>query len=159
MPLRANFFYHLQNERSIYERRKTMIEIAQRTLGASTVVVPALGVGVMSWGENLLGYGKSHSREDITQAYRACLDAGLIFFDTAEGYGRGESERLLGECRRLDGRPILVASKFGPLPGRSSASDLRKALDGGWDGWGGMISNFIQFPCRPPPPRRSEVRT
>src|SRR5258707_12321875 len=105
MPLRANFFYHLQNERSIYERRKTMIEIAQRTLGASTVVGPALGVGVMSWGENLLGYGKSHSLEDITQAYRACPDAGLLFFETAERDGAGESQLLVGESRALACRP------------------------------------------------------
>ncbi len=134
-----------------------MLEIDQRTLGASTVVVPALGVGVMSWGENLLGYGKSHSREDITQAYRACLDAGLIFFDTAEGYGRGESERLLGECRRLDGRPILIASKFGPLPGRTSASDLRKALDGSLRRLGVEYLDLYQIHMPPPARKLNEL--
>ena len=106
-----------------------MIKTDQRKLGASELIVPALGVGIMSWGEAIQGYGQSHSQEDITQAYRTCLDAGLNFFDTAEMYGRGESERLLGECRRKDGRPIIIASKLAPLPTRSSARDLLKALD------------------------------
>ncbi len=112
-----------------------MNEIEQRQLGASGLVVPALGVGTMSWGENLMGYGRSYSRDDITQAYRACLDAGLNFFDTAEMYGRGESERILGECRRQDGRPIIIASKFAPaslmapIPARWPARALLNDLD------------------------------
>ncbi|HVU69397.1 MAG TPA: aldo/keto reductase [Ktedonobacteraceae bacterium] len=102
----------------------------QRPIGSSKLVVPALGVGLISWGERLQGYGKTHTFEDLLPTYRACLDAGLTFFDTAEFYGRGESERLLGECRKADGRPVQIASKFAPLPGRRSAADLRKALDG-----------------------------
>ena len=129
-----------------------MIELDQRKLGASELVVPALGVGVMSWGESIQGYGKTHSREDITQAYRACLDAGLTFFDTAEMYGRGESERILGECRRFDGRPVLIASKFAPLPGRNSASDLRKALDGSLRRLG--IERIDLYQIHMPPPVR-----
>jgi aryl-alcohol dehydrogenase-like predicted oxidoreductase len=57
------------------------------------------------------------------------LDAGLNFFDTAEMYGNGESERILGECRVKDGRPIIIASKFAPLPTRLSAHTLLTALD------------------------------
>jgi hypothetical protein len=53
-----------------------------------------------------MDYGKSYTKEGILQAFRTCLDTGLTFFDTAPGYGRGESERLLGECRREDGRSI-----------------------------------------------------
>jgi aryl-alcohol dehydrogenase-like predicted oxidoreductase len=112
-----------------------MLKTDQRQLGASGLVVPALGVGVMSWGERIIGYGKTHTREDVFQAYRACLDAGLNFFDTAEGYGRGESERLLGECRRKDGRPILITTKFAPAsifaptPARQSPRALLQALD------------------------------
>ncbi len=79
------------------EQGEDMIHIEQRTLGASELVVPALGIGTMSWGERMMGYGKTHTRDDVTSAYRACLDAGLNFFDTAEGYGMGENERLLGE--------------------------------------------------------------
>lgn len=107
-----------------------MIQLDQRQLGKSGIVVPALGVGVWSWGDrSIWGYGISYTRADITQAYKACLDAGLNFFDTAEIYGGGESERILGECMREDGRSVIVASKFAPLPNRFSASKLLDALD------------------------------
>ncbi|GHO93675.1 hypothetical protein KSF_037230 [Reticulibacter mediterranei] len=112
-----------------------MIEVSQRKLGASELVVPALGIGVWSWGDKRFwDYGRTHTRDDIAQTYRTCLDAGLTFFDTAEMYGDGESERLLGECHREDGRPITIASKFAPplTPvslKRASARSLLKALD------------------------------
>ncbi len=107
-----------------------MIQTDQRQLGASPVTVPPLGVGVWSWGDtSFWNYGQSHTREDINQAYKACLDAGLNFFDTAEIYGRGESEHILGECARQDERFVLVASKFAPLPNRLSAKTLLDALD------------------------------
>lgn len=111
-----------------------MIQVDQRQLGASGIAVPPLGVGVWSWGDkNFWGYGKDYNREDITQAYKACLDAGLNFFDTAEMYGGGESERILGECLHEDGRPVIIASKFAPLPNRFSARSLLKALDASLD--------------------------
>ncbi|HEY6541715.1 MAG TPA: aldo/keto reductase [Ktedonobacteraceae bacterium] len=107
-----------------------MIQLDQRQLGKSGIVVPALGVGVWSWGDKgTWGYGTSYTRADVTQAYKACLDAGLNFFDTAEIYGWGESERILGECMREDSRPVIVASKFAPLPNRFSAKKLLDALD------------------------------
>ena len=107
----------------------------QRTLGASGLIVPALGIGTMSWGERLMGYGKTHTHQDVNEAYRACLDAGLTFFDTAEGYGFGENERLLGALHMQDGRPVIVATKyapfslFAPLPTRWSPRALLTSLD------------------------------
>jgi aryl-alcohol dehydrogenase-like predicted oxidoreductase len=107
-----------------------MLRLDQRQLGASGIVVPPMGVGVWSWGDRRFwGYGKDYTHDDIAQAYKACLDAGLNFFDTAEMYGSGESERILGKCVREDGRPVIIASKFAPLPNRLSARSLLKALD------------------------------
>jgi aryl-alcohol dehydrogenase-like predicted oxidoreductase len=107
-----------------------MIKVDQRHLGASGIAVSPLGVGVWSWGDKTFwGYGKDYTREDVSQAYKACQDAGLNFFDSAEMYGRGESERILGECIREDGRPVVIASKFAPMPNRFSARSLLKALD------------------------------
>src|SRR5260370_30922346 len=92
-----------------------MHTIEQRKLGKSGLAVPALGIGIWSWGETgWWNYGQSHTHDDVIQAYRTCLDAGFTFFDTAEVYGNGASERLLGECRGLDGRSITIASKFAP---------------------------------------------
>ena len=107
-----------------------MIQLDQRQLGASNIVVPSLGVGVWSWGDQgFWGYGQTHTRADITQAYKTCLDAGLNFFDTAEIYAGGTSERILGECIREDGRPVIIATKFAPLPTRLVADTLLRALD------------------------------
>ena len=107
-----------------------MILLDQRQLGASGIIVPSLGIGTWSWGDiRFWGYGQSYTRDDISQVYRLCLNNGLNFFDTAEIYGSGESERLLAECRRQDDRPVIVASKFAPLPPRFSAHTLLDALD------------------------------
>lgn len=107
-----------------------MIQVDQRALGASGLTVPAMGIGIWSWGDTRYWqYGKNYTREDVSCAYRACLDAGLNFFDTAELYGSGASERLLGECYREVGQPIIIASKFAPFPNRFSAHSLLQALD------------------------------
>ena len=102
----------------------------RRRLGASEIEVSALGVGVWSWGDKgLWGYGKAYTVQDIKEAYRASLDAGIDLFDTAEVYGGGRSERLLGRCIRWAGAPVVVASKFAPLPYRLSTKALLTALD------------------------------
>jgi aryl-alcohol dehydrogenase-like predicted oxidoreductase len=125
----------VSEDKKLFKKGCVMIKTDQRKLGASELVVPALGIGVWSWGDkSIWGYGQSYTRDDVTQAYRTCLDAGFNFFDTAEMYGNGESERLLGACRRADGRPIIIASKFAPpltrfSPTRSSARALLGALD------------------------------
>jgi aryl-alcohol dehydrogenase-like predicted oxidoreductase len=96
----------------------------QRLLGASGLEVSALGLGTNSWS---LKREKNEAR--IFQTFRASLDAGLTFFDTAEVYTGGESERLLGECIGRDKRPVVIASKFAPLPNRFSPHALMDALD------------------------------
>ncbi len=101
-----------------------------RRLGKTGIEVSALGVGVWSWGDRgFWQYGTNYGRDDVNAAYNACLDEGLNFFDTAEIYGGGESERLLGECVRSVGKPVVIASKFAPLPFRITANSLFGALE------------------------------
>ncbi|WP_022798333.1 aldo/keto reductase [Thermus islandicus] len=90
-----------------------------------------LGVGTWAWGDRLFwGYGRGYGVEDLRRAYRASLEAGLRLFDTAEFYGFGLSERLLGRFLAEGGeRPYLV-SKFFPYPWRLSRRDLLRALKG-----------------------------
>src|SRR5215475_15335019 len=88
------------------------VVFARRTLGATGISVPALGVGAGFWGETLTGYGKKYTEDDLYATFRASLDAGFNFFDTAPIYGRGESERLIGRFRKRDGRPMFIATKF-----------------------------------------------
>ncbi len=95
----------------------------KRALGASGLHASAIGVGTNRWGAGGV------DTNALTATFQASLDAGVDFFDTAEVYNRGKSERLVGERRRSDPRPVLVASKFAPLPARLTKSQLGKALD------------------------------
>ena len=90
-----------------------------RQLGATDLTVSPLGLGTNRW-----AYGKND--EAVSETFRAYVDAGGNFFDTAEVYGIGKSERLLGECLRQDKRPIVIASKYMPLP----LYPFKQALDG-----------------------------
>lgn len=95
-----------------------------RSLGATGLIVSPLGVGTNRWGA-----GRNQNNEAVFEAFQSSLDAGINFFDTAEVYGRGNSERALGECMKRAKRVAIVASKFAPLPNRVSPHTLMDALD------------------------------
>lgn len=89
----------------------------KRNLGRSGIAVSALGMGCWAiggpfWaGETPLGWGEVDDAESI-RAIHAALDHGVDFFDTANVYGAGHSERVLG--RALAGRrpQVVIATKF-----------------------------------------------
>jgi len=89
----------------------------KRMLGRSGIEVSALGLGCWAiggpfWaGEIPLGWGEVDDHESI-RAIHAALDMGINFFDTANVYGAGHSERILG--RALAGRrsQVVIATKF-----------------------------------------------
>lgn len=99
-------------------------------LGGSAVRVSPLGIGTWQWGDRLMwGYGNGdYTDADLRAAFESTFDAGVNWFDTAEVYGQGRSERLLGEFVGASGRPVLVATKFMPLPWRVRRDSLLKAL-------------------------------
>jgi aryl-alcohol dehydrogenase-like predicted oxidoreductase len=78
-------------------------------------------------------YGTTHTDRDIHEAFRRSIEGGINFFDTAEVYGKGRSEVLLGECLREmapagAGVPVVVATKFAPWPLRLRRGTLVTAL-------------------------------
>lgn len=89
----------------------------KRMLGRSGIEVSAMGLGCWAiggpfWaGETPLGWGEVDDNESI-RAIHAALDVGINFFDTANVYGAGHSERVLG--RALAGRRdrVVIATKF-----------------------------------------------
>ena len=92
------------------------------TLGATGITLRPLGVGAMPWNKNTVQGAKA--------AFEASLEAGITLFDTAEVYGRGVSEKILGRLVRRAEQPVIVASKFAPLPNRLRAGSLESALTG-----------------------------
>ena len=102
------------------------------TLAGSDVSVPPLGVGTWAWGDRstwgMGGYDANLTQASIRDAWDGSLDAGVTFFDTAEIYGGGESERIIGSLLADDpdraGRAV-IATKFMPSPWKL---DVHRAL-------------------------------
>ena len=99
------------------------------TLGKTEITVPSLCLGTWSWGDSLFwNYGKNYGKKEVEEAFKVALEYGLNFFDTAEVYGNGLSEKLLGEFMKNMDRPIYIATKFGPLPWRIWGDSVKDAL-------------------------------
>lgn len=88
-----------------------------RRLGRSELLVSAVGMGcwaiggAMAAGDQPLGYSGTDDDES-RDAIRQAVEEGVTLFDTADAYGAGHSESLLGET--LGDRPgVLIATKFG----------------------------------------------
>ncbi len=111
------------------------------TLSGADVSIPPLGVGTWAWGDRstwgMGGYDTDLTLESIREAWNASVDAGVTFFDTAEIYGSGESERIIGGLLAADpqrARSAVVATKFMPMPWKVNVrgallKSLRASLD------------------------------
>lgn len=90
-----------------------------------------LGIGTWAWGDRLIwGFGNQYSKKDILEVFRHAVESGIRFFDTAETYGQGKSEELLGSCIAETGEQVDIATKFSPFPWRLSRKSLISALKG-----------------------------
>lgn len=88
-----------------------------------------MGLGAWSWGDrSLWNYGLGYTDADIEEAFHTSLSAGVNLIDTAEVYGSGRSERLLGLFMKTAQTPVLVATKFMPYPWRLNHKALENAL-------------------------------
>ena len=104
----------------------------QRELGRSGLHVSALGLGCMGLS---FGYGPAADRGDAIALIRAAHQRGVTFFDTAEAYGPGVNEELLGEALQPVRSEVVIATKFGfrnGMPGEGADSRperIRQVVD------------------------------
>lgn len=98
-------------------------------ISVGNISLPALGIGTWSWGDSLFwGYGSNYGEKEVEEAFEAAIAGGAAFFDTAEVYGLGESERLIGRFLQQTSQPVQIATKYFPLPWRFSKQAVADAL-------------------------------
>ncbi len=106
--------------------------LPQRRLGKSELVVSALGLGCMGMSEF---YAGRDEREAVATIHHA-LDQGINFLDTADVYGLGKNEELVGQAIRGRRDQVILATKFGIVRG----------ADGSWVGVDGR-PEYVQQCC------------
>jgi aryl-alcohol dehydrogenase-like predicted oxidoreductase len=95
----------------------------KRILGKSGLEVSAIGLGCMGLS---YGYGPATERGAAIELIRRAFELGVTFFDTAEAYGPGDNEELLGEALAPIRDQVVIATKFGFKDGKvASGVDSR----------------------------------
>jgi len=88
-----------------------------------------MGLGAWQWGDRIVWqFGQNYSKKEVQEAFNISIDEGIRFIDTAEAYGNGLSERLLGKFIQETDQPVLIATKYFPFPWRLTSSSIPKAL-------------------------------
>jgi len=77
--------------------------------------VSRIGLGTWQFGSREWGYGDAYADRAARDIVRRARELGITFFDTAEIYGFGRSERILGEALGHERGDVVVASKIFPV--------------------------------------------
>ena len=120
-----------------------------RRLGKTGWDVSEIGFGAWAIGG---AWGETDEQESLA-ALHAAVDSGVTFFDTADVYGDGRSERLIGRLLREREERLVVATKFGrraPLdPGLYTYENLRGWLERSRENLGVDSVDLVQLHCPP----------
>jgi aryl-alcohol dehydrogenase-like predicted oxidoreductase len=77
--------------------------------------ISKIGLGTWQFGSEEWGYGETYSRRAAYAIVRRAVELGVTLFDTAEIYGAGRSERILGRALGKDRESVFIADKIFPL--------------------------------------------
>ncbi len=108
------------------------MSLSHRKLGSSQITVPAVGIGCNAFGSRM-------DAGQVQAVVDTAIEHGATFFDTADTYGLGASEELLGRALGSRRDDVVIATKFGmDMKGRSgddrgrrgSAAYIRTSVEG-----------------------------
>ncbi len=123
------------------------MSIPKRTLGNTLYDVSEIGFGAWAIGD---AWGELVPEEQAKDALHAGIDAGMNFIDTADVYGAGRSETLIGEVLKERKERIYVATKMGRGPGWDDGYEaMEKAAADAIDRLGVDCLDLVQLHCIP----------
>ncbi len=97
----------------------------------TTKRISKIGLGTWQFGSSEWGYGERYADEEAPAIVRRALELGVTLFDTAEIYGSGRSERILGQALGEQRAEVFIATKMFPVvPSARSVERQAKASAG-----------------------------
>lgn len=137
VPSRAAHRHLICQAASAATAQKPKQGTERTTLGNSGVEVDKLCIGAWSWNDRSRYWGQEeygnhgdYAEKDIREAYKELMENDLTFIDTAEVYGFGKSEELIGDLAKITNTKPVIATKFAPLPWRFTADNVVKGIKG-----------------------------
>ncbi|WP_298537077.1 aldo/keto reductase [uncultured Algibacter sp.] len=121
-----------------------------RQLGNHGFEVSEIGLGCWQLGAD---WGKNLSKDESFNILNEAIKNGVTFFDTADVYGDGKSESLIGDFIKQHSTPIKIATKFGRngnvYPDKYSKDKLRQSIEGSLQRLGVDSIDLLQLHCVP----------
>ena len=96
-------------------------------LGSQGPELSAVGFG--AWEAGGVGWGPAPPEDQLVDAIRGGLDAGINWIDTAEGYGSGRSEEIVGKAVRDRRDDVVIATKVAPDATGVRSEEVRRACE------------------------------
>lgn len=122
--------YHL----GINPKKKEKRKLHTRRLGKSNIEVSAMGMGCFAIGGpfqgkdgNFLAYGRINDDESKKTIHTA-VELGVNLFDTAEAYGHGHSEEVLGQALKDYRDDVIITTKFSSVYDPKTQSNVQKTV-------------------------------
>ena len=122
----------------------------KRILGKNGFEVSEVGLGTWQIGAD---WGQNFSEEKAFNILNSAVENGVTFFDTADVYGNGQSEKFIGEFLKQTKQDIKVATKFGRgadvFPATYSKDAMRRAIEHSIQRLGVDALDLLQLHCIP----------